>query len=81
MPEFGLLWLTMAVLSLIIITGVMFEWLGTRAIRPLRTRHGYDPDRPRLSIAETRRWERRLAALHVIDAEYHGPVKVVRPDG
>jgi hypothetical protein len=72
----------------LLIVGLMIDWFRRQVIKTHRPKlWALDPDRAAMSIAESRRWERRLALLHEIDppeegqdrgVPYYGPVKVVK---
>jgi hypothetical protein len=65
--EISLLTLVCAILAGLIVIGLMVDWFHRHVQDTRRDHVMYGVERPRLSIAATRRWEKRLAQLHVID--------------
>jgi hypothetical protein len=61
------------VLAGLVIVGIAIDWWRKWVDRPWRSSAvRYEASRPHLSMAETARWNKRLAGLHEIDPPHPG---------
>jgi hypothetical protein len=73
--------LVLLVIAGLIIIGIAIDWWRKWVDRPWRAsavRH--EAERPRLSMGETARWNKRLAALHEIDPGHGETVTLITPE-
>ena len=62
-----------------VIIGITWEIFRRKVLAPRRDAFYQTVTRPRLSVAESRAWERRLANLHVIDDDGGSSVRIIHP--